>query len=151
MHGSRKGHLDSIGELEAISRIASEMSDYFPEGWRYARFHVMFMGGYGIRRIEIEKEGGDVIRISLPAKFTEDAMEIRAGMYRENEGTWFSWKLDLSSEGKFKSNFNYDTYPPFSFSPSLEDYHEDMEMYPRSEEFTPDWFQEGLNQDEQDD
>lgn len=111
MYGPGHGGLSPIEEQEAISGMASSISGYFPENWKWARFFVMFMGEYAIRRMEVEKEDGGVARISLPTSFILRAMEIRSGMYKENRGTWFSWELVLWREGKYKSKFNYTDLP----------------------------------------
>ena len=135
-------------ELEAISKISSELSEHLPDDWRSARFVVMFMGIYGMLNIYIKKEGGRIVQIELPANFMMKSMELRAGMYKENEGSWFPWELRLWSEGRFKSRFNYDECPPFSFSPGPEDFLEEMEIFPRGEEFIPDWLRVALGEDD---
>lgn len=146
MYGSRKGYMGPLEELEAISKISSELADHFPDAWVSVRFVVKFMGIYGMMNIDVEKEGGEIVQIELPANLMMKSMELRAGMYKENEGSWFSWELRLWSEGRFKSGFNYDEYPSFSFSPGSEDYLDEMRIFPRSEEFTPGWLQSEINE-----
>lgn len=133
-------------ELEAISKISSELSEHLPGDWKYARFVAMFMGIYGMLNIDVEKEDGEVVQIELTASFMMKSMELRSGMYKQNEGSWFSWELRLWSEGIFKSRFNYHEYPPFSFSPGTEDYLDEMRIFPRGEEFTPDWLQSEIDE-----
>ncbi|MGW8439290.1 hypothetical protein ACWGKS_29475 [Nocardiopsis sp. NPDC055879] len=146
MYESSNNELSPVEEQEAISGMASSLSGYLPENWKWARFFIMFMGEYAIRRVEVEKEDGEVTRISLPTSFIMRAMEIRSGMYKQNRGTWFSWELMLWSEGRYKSKFNYTDLPPFTFGPDSDDFLEEMRIFPRSEEFIPGWLQEKIDE-----
>ncbi|WP_233515956.1 hypothetical protein [Nocardiopsis sp. L17-MgMaSL7] len=121
------------------------MSDRLPDAWNSGRLLVMLMGMYGIMNTEVEKEDGEALRINPPGKFFPNIMDLRAGMYREGQGTWFSWELQIWSEGTFKSRFNYEDYPPFPFSPDRKDFIDENNLYPRSEEFMPDWLREKID------
>lgn len=146
MLGRKKGHLGPMEEQETISAIAFDLSENLPVGWKYGRLFVMYMGEYGIMNTEVEKEDGEVARVEVPGKFFPNTMELRAGMYKENQGTWFSWELMISNEGRFKSRFNYDDYPPFAFSPGARDFLDEIDLYPRSEKFTPGWLREKIEE-----
>lgn len=135
-----------VEELDAIAKISSGLSECLPVGWQYARFRAMFIGIYGMLNMEVEKESGEIVQVEFPTSFMMKSMELRAGMYKEGEGSWLSWDLRLWSEGRFKSRFNYDEYPPFSFAPGVEDYLDEMRIFPRSEEFTPEWLQSGIDE-----
>ncbi|MBR8744834.1 hypothetical protein DSY14_24495 [Nocardiopsis sp. MG754419] len=67
-------------------------------------------------------------------------------MYKSNEGTWFTWSLKLWAEGKFRSSFDYDNPPPFLIQPGLGEYRREVQLFPRSPEFIPEWLQEKLDE-----
>lgn len=137
MYGSKKGHMGPVEEQEAIGEVASRVLEHMPDGWRSATYQVRFMGFYANERFEIESEEGETRRSSLPPEFALMPMKLRSGMYRENQGTWFSWKLEVWSDGRYKSRFNYDEHPLLAFAPDPDEYFNEMRKFPRGEEFTP--------------
>ncbi|MEC3892822.1 immunity protein YezG family protein [Nocardiopsis sp. LDBS1602] len=146
MYGSQKGHMGPIEEIEKISEIAFNITKELPDGWVSADYYSMFMGAYGIQQIDVEKEGGEVARVSLPPSFIINTMQLRSGMYKENEGTWLSWELNVSNEGRYRSKFNYDTIPPYTFSPSDREYIRETELFPREGEHMPSWLQDKIDE-----
>ncbi|MFE9242870.1 hypothetical protein [Nocardiopsis sp. NPDC006938] len=129
-----------------ISRIASDMARHLPDGWRTGRLVVTLIGMYGIMTTEFENEAGEHGRVNLPGRLFPRIMDLRSGAYREGQGTWFTWRLEIRSEGEFASFFDYESQPPFTFAPGAEDYVDEANLYPRSDEFTPDWLREGLEE-----
>lgn len=146
MYGAKKGHMGSIEEQEEIVTIASYLAEFFPEGWRSAIYRARFMGGYAVENVEVEEENGVIARISLPHEFVRMSAGLRAGMYKENEGTWFSWQLSLWSTGKYKSEFNYENLPSFVFDPDPSQYAREARTFPRSENATPDWLRKKIDE-----
>lgn len=59
-------------------------------------------GGY-----QVENEHGDNITGWGPMTLGLLLDDLRAGMYREGEGTWFSIKYIITRPGKFHVEYNY--------------------------------------------
>lgn len=135
-----------VEEQEAISEIASGLADNLPEGWKFASYFIMAVGAYSISQLRSEDASGEVVNVSVPVEIVVNTKTLRAGMYRENQGTWFTWDLAIRSEGKFRSSFDYDNPPPFSIEPGFGEYRREGKLFPRSPEFTPDWLQEKFDE-----
>ncbi|WAE74281.1 hypothetical protein OUQ99_03935 [Streptomonospora nanhaiensis] len=135
-----------LEQQEALVSIASSLPKYFPPNWKAAIYHVEIMGLSADEFIEVEQEDGEIVRTDLPPDSGMKCMKLRAGMYKENEGTWFSFKLKLWSEGTYRSEFNYEDPPKFLFGPDLNEYARDIKLFPRSEDFTPAWLQEKIDE-----
>ncbi|MFD6951003.1 MULTISPECIES: hypothetical protein [unclassified Nocardiopsis] len=146
MHGRKKGHMGPLEKQEAIAEIASSLPRYFPEGWQSALYHVRIMGSYANQLSEVEKGDGEIAGTELPPGSSMKCMKLRAGMYREGEGTWFSLKLKFWSEGRYRPEFNYDDHPDFLFVPDLREYVREVKLFPRSDEFMPGWLREQINE-----
>ncbi|MFD3684386.1 hypothetical protein ACFWTE_06160 [Nocardiopsis sp. NPDC058631] len=135
-----------LEEQQAINAIASSLPRFFPEDWKAAIYHVRIMGLCMEEYIEVEKEAGGIIRTELPVDSGMKCMKLRAGMFRENQGTWFSFDLKLWSNGKYRSEFNYEDPPNLLFGVNLREYTRDVRIFPRTEEFTPTWLREKLEE-----
>ena len=135
-----------LEEQEAISGIASALADELPEGWKFASYFIMAVGAYSISQLRSEDASGEIVNVSVPVEIVVNTKTLRAGMYKENQGTWFSWDLAIRSEGKFRSSFDYDNPPPFSIEPGIGEYRREGKLFPRSPEFTPDWLQEKFDE-----
>lgn len=146
MYGTKKGHMGPMEEQQAITEIASDLPKSFPEDWQAAIYHIRIMGRYANELIEVEKGDGEIVRTELPPDSGMKCMKLRAGMYKENEGTWFSLKLKLWNTGRYKSEFDYDNPPDFLFDPDLREYAREVKLFPRAEEFMPDWLSEKVDE-----
>lgn len=146
MYGFKKGWMGPIEEQEAISEIASSLASELPDGWKSANYLIMAVGEYSISQLRSEYANGEVTHVSVPVKIVVNTKTLRTGMYKENQGTWFTWELEIWSEGKFRSSFDYDNPPPFSIEPGIGEYRREGKLFPRSFEFTPIWLQEKLEE-----
>ncbi|MGW8529356.1 hypothetical protein [Nocardiopsis sp. NPDC055824] len=135
-----------LEEQHAINEIASALPAFFPEEWRAAIYHVSIMGRHANELIEVEKGNGEIVRTELPLESGMKCMKLRAGMYKENEGTWFSLKLKLWNTGRYRSVLDYDNPPDFLFDADLREYLREVKLFPRSEEFMPDWLREKVDE-----
>lgn len=141
MCGLRKGWMSPVEEQEVISKVASTLADKLPEGWKFASYLIMAVGAYSISQLRSEDASGKVINVSVPVEIVVDSKTLRAGMYKENKGTWFTWELAIRAEGEFRSVFDYDNPPPFLIEPGMGEYRREGRLFPRSLELTPDWLQ----------
>ncbi|WP_223838921.1 hypothetical protein [Nocardiopsis deserti] len=146
MYGPQKGHMGPLDEQESITEIASSLPPYFPEDWSSATYHVRIMGRYANEMVEVEKESGEIVRTDLPPDSGMKCMKLRAGMYKPGEGTWFSFKIKLWSEGRYRTEFNYDEHPDFLFDPDLREYSREVKLFPRNADFMPDWLREKIDE-----
>lgn len=78
-------------------------------------------------------------RLALEAIRT--IQQLRRSMAAQNAdgGAWFTMKLDISSDGKFAAEFDYDSAPEFDFEISRESLLADLAEFPRSADHVPDW------------
>ena len=60
-------------------------------------------------------------------------------MYQPGAGTWFTFALDITSDGRAQSSFDYDNEPEIpEADPTV--YLTDQEKFPRDVENQPDWY-----------
>ena len=66
---------------------------------------------------------------------------LRERMYdlAKEKGAWYSMIMEITSNGSFTVNFDYDTKPKFSIPIEDIDFIKDFQKFPRLQEFIPDW------------
>ncbi|WDZ88850.1 hypothetical protein [Nocardiopsis sp. HUAS JQ3] len=72
--------------------------------------------------------------------------DLRAGMYKDGKGTWFSMEYVITRPGRFKVRYNYDEDPHILF-PTAWGFTNDLKYFPRDEENIPDWLHEKLREE----
>jgi len=67
---------------------------------------------------------------------------LRAGMFVQDLGTWYSAFLRIRPSGPYEVFYNQDNEPPWD--PEETDFLEEQELFPRSDVHQPDWFRRRL-------
>ena len=75
----------------------------------------------------------------LPFALYKALDALRAAMYREGAGTWFSATIRVVPEGSAAADFDYDGEPRWDVPPAPGDYVADLKRFPRDEDHVPDW------------
>jgi hypothetical protein len=70
--------------------------------------------------------------------------KLHGGMYRENEGSWWSARLRVEPPGRFSIQYNRDVQPRFAATVSRDDFALEQERFPRAEAYMPDWYRARL-------
>lgn len=72
-------------------------------------------------------------------------MDLRKAMYDINpgQGAWYSSKIIVTNDVKFKTTFDYDHKPPFAYEPSKDKFAHDLNTYPRT--VVPVWLTDIIN------
>lgn len=66
-------------------------------------------------------------------------VDLRTLMYREGAGTWLSARLEVTAQGDYHADYDFDTRPEFERPIDPARFLEDFERYPRAPERVPDW------------
>lgn len=82
-----------------------------------------------------------------PGEFFVDELpqKLRAAMYRDAAGTWFSMRMTVTADGSMDADFNYDDEPDFGLGgvdPVA--YVNDAKVFPRDEAHQPEWLRARL-------
>ncbi|WP_241474688.1 hypothetical protein [Nocardiopsis xinjiangensis] len=75
-----------------------------------------------------------------------EIQRLRAGMYKQGRGTWFSMHYTITPPTRYDATFNYDDPPDFLILPIPHDYLDDLEYFPRDPEHIPHWLRQKINE-----
>ncbi len=128
-----------------LGEATRTMLELAPTGWHRIILDYMTLG----RRINVGSSAmvgdGSVVRLAPPRTLAPLFAQLRSGMYAQNTGTWFSFRLIIDPPRTFAVKYNWNDLPPFPAVPDREHFEIDQERFPRSPENMPDWFRHGLH------
>lgn len=142
----KRGHLDHAQQQEILKEVGAKILAEAPEGWErivYTRSSVI---DHASSLIVIEFENGTSVREWPPVSLGLLFDDLRAGMYQDGKGTWFSLRYVITRPGRFKVDYNYDDEPRIAF-PTAWGFTNDLKYFPRDEEYMPDWLHERLREE----
>ncbi|PRY43690.1 TNT domain-containing protein [Umezawaea tangerina] len=82
---------------------------------------------------------GQSVEWKLPDEALPFFLELRAGMYREGMGTWFSARFHLAHPNVYSVEYNRTEEPRWTHRPAEKYFQEELERFPRAEAEIPDW------------
>jgi len=133
-----------IEQQEILQEVGADLLGDAPEGWVRLEYEYFSVDSYSAASLRAEYSDGRSEMVRCPISVLDNPDKLRAGMYQEDKGTWFSIKYTIVRPSKYSVDFNYDEYPDFTFRPAPEGFVDDLEIVPRSEEFIPDWLREQI-------
>jgi hypothetical protein len=86
---------------------------------------------------------GQSVDWRLPDDALPFFLELRAGMYREGQGTWFSARYHLAHPSTYSIEYNWTDEPTWTHRPPAEQFQRELELFPRAESEVPDWLRGG--------
>ncbi|MFV2195429.1 hypothetical protein [Nocardiopsis sp. LOL_012] len=145
-HGFRRGHLGPREQQELLRRIGTELLSAVGDEWETVTYTAWVLAGRMADRLERTAPDGTAERMRAPLGVIDPVRELRAGMYQDGKGTWFTLTYTISRPGRFKTDYDYDGRPDFTFYPSAADFARDVELFPRDAGHTPDWLRAHLDE-----
>jgi hypothetical protein len=145
-HHFKRGHLEPEEQQNILIQIGGRILDQTPGEWTRIVYTRKSVIEHSTSTLVIEFEDGTSQRESVPSGMGMMIDELRAGMYQEGKGTWFSFEYVITPPGKFNVTYNYDEDPAITF-PTAFGFTNDLKYFPRDEEYVPDWLREKLQEE----
>lgn len=143
---SERGYLDHAEEIEILNEIGRRLLAWAPQGWSSIIYTSDAVVDHSTGGYRVENEQGDNIADWGPTTLGLLLDDLRAGMYREGEGTWFSIKYIITRLGKFHVEYNYTEAPCILF-PTAWGYTNDLKRFPRKDKYIPDWLRQKVSEE----
>ncbi|WP_277676071.1 hypothetical protein [Saccharopolyspora rectivirgula] len=139
---TQPGGLGPEGQKELLDELASVLLASAPGNWELIVLEYMCIGRHVEVSVGVEDSNGQPISWEPPAEVDKIFWRLRVGMYREGHGTWFSSFFRMRQPGTYEVFYNWDNEPPWSAD--AESFAKEQELFPRSDERTPEWFRQRL-------
>lgn len=141
-----KGRMGPQEQRDLLVHIGTRILEDAPAGWSRLTYRVHTVVEHGTSELIVEFADGGSRREFPPSGLSLVTDKLRAGMYREGKGTWFSMEYVITPPGRFDVTYNYDEDPKITF-PTAFGFTNDLEHFPRDEEHIPDWLRERLRKE----
>ncbi|MCP3013075.1 antitoxin YezG family protein [Nocardiopsis dassonvillei] len=142
----KRGHLDHAQQQKILKEAGTEILKEAPEGWERITYSRESVIDHSSSLSIIELASGESVRKWPPVTVGTLFDDLRAGMYKDGKGTWFSLEYVITRPGKFKVRYNYDEDPHILF-PTAWGFTNDLKYFPRDEEHIPEWLHEKLREE----
>jgi len=142
---SRWPSLNPVQQNELLGELTLVVVAAQPPDWRRVIVDYHHLGKHTDGVAGVLDPSGTYRYWDPPAKMWQMLQRLRAGMYREGEGTWFSARLVIEPPARFTVQYNWQNRPRFQTWPTPDQFMVELERFPRGDAFVPPWFRESLS------
>jgi len=126
-----------------VKQIGLALLRAAPRDWQRISANYRTVGRYHELDGEITLADGSVTEWVATHDIATLFGRLRAGMYREERGTWFNARYSLDAPASY--NLEYDREEPeWHLLPPNQAYSDELRMFPRTDENVPDWLMRRL-------
>jgi hypothetical protein len=134
---------DMPNEMGTIDTIARALTAELPAGWREVSATYRATAPYAELDAEVIGPSGEPAQLDPLAEGLESYFEtLRLQMYQPGKGAWLTARVAITPEGRFSTDFDYETEPAWSIPVNVEIYAADLAEFPREDQYIPDWLRE---------
>ncbi|GDY29241.1 TNT domain-containing protein [Gandjariella thermophila] len=110
-----------------------------PAEWQELRLECRAVGRYLELPVELVTVDGATRWWTPPPEARRLFVDLRSGMYRRDAGTWTTASLTVRHPARYAAEFDTDREPNWSSPPPARAYADELRMFPRAPEQTPEW------------
>ncbi|GAA5125238.1 TNT domain-containing protein [Haloechinothrix salitolerans] len=133
--------LNATEQDTLVKQIGLALLRTAPRDWQRITAHYRTVGRYHELEGEVTLADGSQQEWAATQDIASLFNRLRAGMYREERGTWFNAHYTLEAPASY--NLEYDREEPrWQHLPPQQAYTDELRMFPRTEENIPDWLME---------
>jgi hypothetical protein len=136
--------LDTMQQNDLLNEQTAELVGALPPGWAELVIDFRAIGANLDVAVGLRDQDGPHRTWDPPAEVWRRFQRLRGGMYRENEGTWFSARYVVQAPGRYTVQYNWTNEPDFQPYPDPSHFAIEQERFPRDEAYMPSWYRERL-------
>ncbi len=133
-----------LGERSSLEKVAQLLQHLLPDGAVGIEVSIRSVAPYSQSTLRGYKQDGSFLSLRGNLAIDDALDELRAVMYKDGSGTWFSAKISVTSSGALDASYNYDDEPEWSRPIEAAWYLVDQERFPRDEDKIPAWLSQKL-------
>ncbi|MFD6095997.1 immunity protein YezG family protein [Nocardiopsis flavescens] len=142
----REGSISPARQQEILNKVGSKILATAPSDWNKIVYKISSVVEMSSSSATVEYKNGEAGTFRTDAMIGNYLDELRAGMYIEGKGTWFSLECTITHPGRFKVHYNYNDDPELTFATSKA-FTNDLEYFPRDPEHTPEWLKQKIREE----
>jgi hypothetical protein len=126
-----------------VKQIGLALLRSAPKDWQRITAHYRTVGRYHELDGEVTLADGSAEEWVATHDIATLFGRLRAGMYREERGTWFNAHYQLDAPASYNLEYDRDE-PQWRLHPPPQAYADELRMFPRTEDNVPDWLMRRL-------
>jgi hypothetical protein len=135
--------LGPVEQKDLLEEITSVLVDALPPAWQSADLLYNALGSHTETSCQLLMCNTHMPKLWTPPPAATDLFDrLRRGMHTEGLGTWFTAGFRLTFPFSYQVEYTRDTEPQWKTRPQPAAYAEDLQLFPRTPENTPDWLRE---------
>ncbi|MGW9556895.1 hypothetical protein ACWGSK_20545 [Nocardiopsis sp. NPDC055551] len=135
--------LDPAKQQELLVKIGRKMVEEAPDNWAEIFYTRASVADQSFTTYTVKHQNGDTLESSEPAEINLLFEDLKAGLYQDGKGTWFSVRYSVTRPGRFSVKYNYeDPEIPTLTGPAFTN---DLKYFPRNDEHIPAWLRQKLD------
>nr|WP_042181171.1 hypothetical protein [Kibdelosporangium sp. MJ126-NF4]CEL14858.1 hypothetical protein [Kibdelosporangium sp. MJ126-NF4]CTQ96511.1 hypothetical protein [Kibdelosporangium sp. MJ126-NF4] len=136
--------LDPVQQNELLGEITGMMVAALAPGWHELMIDYRVVGRNIDIAVGVLGANNEFTLWDPPVEALREFQRLRGGMYRQDEGTWFSARYTVIPPSRFSIQYNWRNQPDFESYPPPAEFALEQERFPRAEAYRPDWYRAGL-------
>ncbi|TCO26114.1 hypothetical protein EV652_1075 [Kribbella steppae] len=134
---------ETPNEMDSIDAIARALTSGLPANWSEVTATYRATAPYAELDAEVIGPSGESGQVDpLPEGLESYFETLRLQMYQPGKGAWLTARVTITPEGRFSTDFDYETEPAWSIPVNVEIYVADLAEFPREDKYIPDWLRE---------
>jgi hypothetical protein len=131
------------GQDKILNEIAGQLKHLLPPGWEYAQLKYSALGNHEELAGLVHSVTGVMVAWRAPEVVAGLFRELRAVSANPVNGTWLTVVFEMKHPEAFKATFNGVERPDFRTPVPADAFAEELRLFPRTPENTPDWLRDG--------
>ncbi len=136
--------LSGIQANELFKDFTTRMIHSLPPEWDQLFIDFRSVGEYVEMPARVITVLGGAIQWEPPGDTAPFLVKLRDAMYKPDEGVWTSLRYHLVHPDRYSIQYNWDREPDWDHVPPARFFEQELDRYPRSDEFMPDWLVDRL-------
>lgn len=138
--------LTPVEQDELLRQISHQLVRLLPSDWEEVQIDYRAIGRHIELPMVVRTSTGANRPWSAPREIAQRFAELRAGMYQEGAGAWFTVHYQLRRPDQYTVRYDWDSEPEWVIPVPPPAYLDELRRFPRSEDRIPDWFRRHLPQ-----
>ncbi|MEU4742640.1 TNT domain-containing protein [Actinosynnema sp. NPDC023658] len=134
--------LDVEDQNAILGSVTTLLVQRLPGDWEQLFVDFRMVGRYLETQVSGLTMYGSSFDWELPPEALPFFVQLRDGMARPGQGTWFTLRFHLVHPDTYSAEFDRDHEPDWTQPPAAQYYAEELEIYPRDDDAVPSWLRE---------
>ncbi len=131
---------------ELLQEVGGILLSAAPAGWQELRLSFRSTVGISTASFLVTAEDGGPVAAATPTAVMKVLKKLRAGMYEEDRGSWYTALVTVRPPGRYEVEYDYDGEPEFTPPLTAGAFALDQDYFPRSDEHVPAWLRAKLDE-----